>query len=220
MNLYYAITAQTDTTTTLWQDIWNYLYDVYLRADGNYQNLGLEKIPLLSIRLTVLGLFVGVIIACISMAYHKQVLGGIIRRMIERGCIDRENAMNAEQLGYSKNPLLKNALEHSTSLRRVVKCAEEEDFYQSQNADMEAYEQKRRENPKLPKYKSLIYIADAGKDRFYIPDELKIRAEIKFEKKGSGWLSTVISIVVILVVFFIVLLILPQILQILDNLFG
>lgn len=218
MNLYYAIAAETDTT--FWEDVWNYLYDVYLRVDGNYQNLGLEKMPLFSIRLTVLGLFAGIIIACVAMAYHKQFLGGIVRRLIERGCLSSEDAMTAEELGYVKNPLIKYALERSTSLRSVVKCVEEEEFYRQQAADMEAYEEKRKSEPKLPRYKSREYIIDTATDRFYIPEDKRIRAEIKFEKKGSGWFSTVISIVIMLVAFFVLLLVLPQVLGFLDDLFG
>ncbi len=218
MNLYYAIAAETDTT--FWEDVWNYLYDVYLRVDGNYQNLGLEKMPLFSIRLTVLGIFVGIIIACVAMAYHKQFLGGIVRRLIERGCLSPENAMTAAELGYVKNPFIKYALERSTSLRSVVKCVEEENFYRRQAADMQVYEEKRKSEPKLPRYKSREYIIDTATDRFYIPEDKRIRAEIRFEKKGSGWLSTVISIAIMLVAFFALLLVLPQVLGFLDNLFG
>ena len=218
MNLYYAIAAETDTT--FWEDVWNYLYDVYLRVDGNYQNLGLEKMPLFSIRLLVLGIFAGIIIACVAMAYHKQILGGAVRRLIERGCLSPDKAMTARELGYLKNPLIKNALARSTSLRSVVKCVGEEEFYRQQTADMEAYEEKRKSEPKLPRYKKREYIVDTATDRFYIPEDKRIRAEIKFEKKGSGWLSTVISIVVMIVAFFVLLLVLPQILGFLDDLFG
>lgn len=218
MNFLYALTAEADTTFL--EDVWNYLYDVYLRVDGNYQNLGLEKMPLFSIRLLVLGLFLGGIIACVAAAYHKQVLGGIARKLIEKGCLSPETAMSAEELGYLKNPLAKNALLRSTSLRRVVRCVEEDSFYAEQRADMEAYAGKREENKKLPGYREREYIGDSKTDRYYIPEELRIRAEIKFEKKGSGWLSAVLSAVMMLVLFFVVLLVLPFILQFLDNFLG
>ena len=218
MNLYYAIAAETDTT--FWEDVWNYLYDVYLRVDGNYQNLGLEKMPLFSIRLTVLGIFAGIIIACVAMAYHKQFLGGIVRRLIERGCLSSENAMTAEELGYLKNPLIKYALERSTSLRSVVKCVEEEEFYRQQAADMEAYEKKRKSEPKLPRYKSREYIIDTATDRFYIPEDKRIRAEIKFEKKGSGWGAVVIGIVLTVVGAALLCWLLPDIVRFADNIIS
>lgn len=218
MNFLYALTATSDTT--FFEDVWNYLYDVYLRVDGNYQNLGFDKSPLFSLRLLVLGLFVGGIIACIATAYHKQVLGGIARKLIEMSCISPESAKTAEELGYPKNPLVKNALLRSTSLRRVVRCVEEDAFYADQRADREAYEKKRAENKELPRFKEREYIGDSKTDHYYIPEELRIRAEIKFEKKGSGWVSAVISVVLMLILFFIVLLVLPSVLQLVDNFLG
>ena len=84
----------------------------------------------------------------------------------------------------------------------------------------EAYEISRKENPGLPRFKDREYIGEATTDRYYIPEELRIRAEIKFEKKGSGWLSAILSIVLLAVIFFVVLLVLPMVLQFLDNYLG
>lgn len=220
MNIFYALAAEAQTTFL--EDVWNYLYDVYLRVDGNYNNLGLEKMPLLSLRITVLGIFVGMIAGCIAMVYHKQVIGGIVRQLIAKGCSTPESAMTAAELGYIKNPLAKNALERSVSLHRVVRCVEEEQFYLDQAECREIYERKRstEEGARLPKFKDHEYLIDAGSDRFYIPEELRIRAEIKFEKKGSGWISGVLGVIALLVIFFCVLLALPQILQMTDNFLG
>ena len=218
---FFALSAETDTT--FWEDVWNYLYDVYLRVDGNYTNIGLDKMPLFSIRMLVLGLFVGAVIACVAQAYHKQVLGGAVRRLIERGCLSPDTAQNAKELGYEKNYLIRNALVRSSALRSTVKCVEEENFYKEQREAKQAYDKKRaeeKEGKKLPKFKEQVYVGDAMEDRFYIPEELRIRAEIRFEKKGSGWGSTVISIVILLVVFFAVLLLLPFLLQFVDNFLG
>lgn len=218
MNLFYALAAQSETS--FWEDVWNYLYDVYLRVDGNYQNLGFEKMPLFSLRLTVLGIFLGMIVGCLAMAYHKQVIGGVVRKLIADGCNSADSAKTAAELGYLKNPLAKNALRGSVALRRVVRCAEEEKFYRDQAAEKEAYEEKRQQEPKLPKFKEREYLTEIATDRFYIPEELRIRAEIKFEKKGSGWISGVLGILCLLVIFFCLLLVLPHILQITDNFMG
>ena len=217
MNFFYKFALSAETDTTFWEDIWNYLYDVYLRVDGDYQNLGFEKMPLFSLRLTVLGIFIGTVIACIAMAYNKEVLGGIARKLIADGCLSADTAKSADELGYIKNFLARSALRGSTSLRRVVRCVEEEEFYREQAADKEAYGQKRAENPSLPKYKEREYLIDLATAHFYIPEELRIRAEIKFDKKGSGWLSSVIAVIVLAILFFCLLLVLPMILEFLDG---
>lgn len=220
MNLFYALAAEAETS--FWEDVWNYLYDVYLRVDGNYQNLGFEKMPLMSLRLTVLGIFVGMVAGCIAMVYHKQVIGGVVRTLIAKGCTDPETALNAAELGYEKNILAKNALRGSVSLRRVVRCVEEESFYAQQSADRQAYEEKLRAAGarRAPAFKERTYLTDVSVDRFYIPEELRIRAEIKFEKKGSGWVSGVLGILGLAIIFFCLLLVLPQILQMTDNFLG
>jgi hypothetical protein len=61
------------------------------------------------------------------------------------------------------------------------------------------------------------YVIDANSDKFYIPEEKRIRAEIKFEKKGSGWLATAIAIIFVIILFFAVLLVLPWILGYVDK---
>ena len=215
---FYALSVNTDTT--LWEDIWSYLYDVYLRVDGNYTNIGLDKMPLFSIRMLVLGLFIGAVIACVVQAYHKQVLGGAVRRLIERGCLSADTALSARELGYEKSPLIRSALVRSSALRSTVRCVEEERFYKEQREAKEAYDKKRAQEKKLPRFKEQVYVGDAMEDHYYIPEELRIRAEIRFEKKGSGWGSTVISVIILLAVFIAVLLVLPLVLQFVDNFLG
>ena len=201
-----------------WGDIWDYFYDVYIRVDGNYENLGLEKMPLFSIRLALLGIFIGSVIACIVMLYNKQIIGGIVRKLVADGCLTPESAKSVEELGFKKNPLIRNALLSDSTLRRFVKCVEEEAFYREQDTEREEYEKKRESEPSLPPFKDKKYLIDLENAHFYIPEEQRIGAEIKYEKKGSGWGSAIISIVVLAVIFFAVLLVLPMILGFIDKL--
>ena len=218
MNFSFALSTSGDTS--FFEDVWNYLYDVYLSSEGTYENLELAKMPLFSIRLTVLGIFIGIIIACIAMAYHKKVLGGIVRRLIEKECLSPESAMSASELGYKKNFFIKYALERSVSLRSIVKCVEEDEYLAAQAEAKALSDEKRKEDPSVKKFKAKDYLIDASKDRFYIPEEKRIRAEIKFEKKGSGWISTVFAIIFVIILFFVVLLVLPQILSYVDGLLA
>ena len=202
------------------KDLWNYLYDVYLRVDGNYENIGFEKTPLFSLRLTVLGIFLGAVIACVIMAYNKQVLGGAIRRIIGMQALCADKAMTLEELGYNKNIIMRNAFRGSSTMRRFVKCVGEQEFIAEQNTRREEYEKRRAAGETLPKFKEIEYVIDPDTDKFYIPEELRIRAEIRFEKKGSGWISTLVTILLMCVVFFIVLLILPMIFGAADDFLG
>lgn len=220
MNFFYNFTValSAGSQTSFLEDIWNYLYDVYLRADGNYENLGFEKMPLFSIRLTVLGLFIGTVLACIAMLYNKQLVGGIARKLIAYGALSPEGAKTAEELGIAKNPLARYALLSNSALRRFVRCVEEDNFYKEQDEAREAYEKKREQEPSLPEFKGRKYLVDLENAHFYLPEELRIRAEIKYEKKGSGLGSAIFSIIILCILFFALLIVLPMILGFIDSL--
>lgn len=218
MNLFFALSAQNETN--FFKNLWNYLYDVYLRVDGSYENIGFEKTPLFSLRLTVLGIFVGAIIACGIMAYNKQVIGNAIRKLIEQGANSPENAQTLKELGYNKNFLMRNAFRSSVTLRKTVKCVAEEEFYLEQKQRREEHEKKQAEGEKLPKFKEIEYLTDINTDRFYIPEESKIHAGMKFNKKGSGWLASILGMVILCVIFFAVLLVLPLIFGAIDEFLG
>ncbi|MBP3370091.1 MAG: hypothetical protein J6L85_04995 [Clostridia bacterium] len=206
--------------TTVWEDLWGYLHEVYSGVDGYYENISLGNNSILSIRLVVLGLFLGVIIACIAMAYNKQILGGFVRKLLTEECRGADSAKNLFELGYIKNPFIRSAVQKSVSMRRVVRCVEEDEFYERLNAEREEYEKKRAEEPSLPKFREIEYRVNASEDHFYIPENMSDMAERKFYAKGSSWLTTIIAIVVLCIAFFVLLLVLPNILHMVDQFIG
>lgn len=206
--------------TTIWEDLWEYIYGVYLGVDGNYENLGFGTGTVTSVRLVALGLFVGIIIACVAMAYNKQVLGGFVRKLLSDECKSIESAKTLGELSYLKNPFIRGAVQKSVSLRRVVRCVEEDEFYEEQKKNHELYDKKREEEPSLPKFKDLEYRVSASEDHFYIPEDICDMAEQKFYAKGSSWLSTVIAIIVLCIAFFVLLLVLPNILDTVNDFAG
>jgi hypothetical protein len=205
------------------ENLWKFFYDVYLSVDGNYQNLGFDTGTITSVRIIVLGIFIGTVIGCLYMAYNKQVLGGAVRKMLAEngGCRSAENAKTLAELGLIKNPFIKSAVQRSASLRRVVRCVEEEEFYRAQAERKAEYEKKCAESEeRLPKFRELEYCIDVNSDHFYIPEELCDMAEHKFESKGFSWVATIIGIVLLCIAFFIVLLVLPKVLTFVDEFLG
>ena len=206
--------------TTIWQDIWDHIYNVYLSVDGSYENLGYGSNTMISIRLVVLGIFIGLVIACVAMAYNKQVLGGFVRRLLSSEIKSAESAKTLSELGYEKNPFIRGAVRKSVSLRRVVRCVEEDEFYAHQNADREAYDQRREQSPELPKFKEQEYLVDPSADHFYIPEEKKYSAEMRFEAKGTSWGVLALIAVVAVVGCIALLFVIPNILQLVNEFMG
>ena len=206
--------------TNFFEDIWSYLSDAYFNMGEGYTNLGTDSSHLITVGTVVFGLYIGALIACIAMFYNRQIVGGAVRRMLEMKIDSREKAITVSELGYKKNFFVRSLFRDSNSLRKVVKCVEEDEFYAEQNASLIEYEKRREAGEKLPRFHEEIYRIDIDNDRFYIPEENEIAAEIKFRKKGSTWLSMIISIVLLTVAFFALLLFLPWFLGELDGAFG
>ena len=214
----FALTTPEEDAMGFWEEFWNDLY--YDLGFSSYSNLGFDTGTIRSAGLIVLGIFIGIIIACVAMAYNKQVLGGFVRRALGENCRSAEGAKTLEELGYKKNPFIRSAVQRSVSLRRVLHCVEEEEFYREQTADREAYEKKRAEEPSLPKYREREYLVDPSRDHFYIPEDKCDMAEHKFDAKGSSWVATIIWIVVIIIAFFVLISFLPDILNTLNDFVG
>ena len=206
--------------TNFFEDVWNYLSEAYFNIGDGYTNLGTQNSHLITIGTVVFGIYVGALIACVAMFYNRQIVGGAVRRMLEQKIDSREKAVTVSELGYKKNFFIRSLFRDSNSLRKVVKCVEEEDFYSEQNASRIEYEKKREAGEKLPRFHDEIYRVDIENDRFYIPEEQEIAAATKFRKKGSTWGSMIISIVLLTVAFFALLLFLPWFLGQLDGAFG
>ncbi len=206
--------------TSFFEDLWNYLYDAYFNIGDGYTNLGTQNSHLITIGTVVFGIYVGALIACVAMFYNRQIVGGAVRRMLEQKIDSREKAVTVSELGYKKNFFIRSLFRDSNSLRKVVKCVEEEDFYSEQNASRIEYEKKREAGEKLPRFHDEIYRVDIENDRFYIPEEQEIAAATKFRKKGSTWVSMTLSIILLTVAFIALLLFLPWFLGELDGAFG
>ena len=121
----------------------------------------------------------------------------------------RENAKTIEELGYKKNVFIRGFFRDSESLRRVVKCVEEEDYYADQQNLKEENDKARESNKKLRKFKEQIYRVDVDADHFYIPEDLRDVAEKRFNKKGSGWGSLILATLALTAIFIALLFLLP-----------
>jgi hypothetical protein len=57
-------------------------------------------------------------------------------------------------------------------------------------------------------------------DHFYIPDDEHYRAEIRYESKGSGWRAFILVVLASIIGAALVCFLLPDMLQLVDNLIG
>lgn len=218
--IYAALSAASERELPLIKELWLYFYDTYLNSSVYYEHLNIDTGKMISIRIIILGLYIGIAVAGFAAVFNKRVLGGIVRRLLSNECFSPETAKTLDELGYGNNFIIYLAVGKSTSLRRVVKCREELEFNKRSALEKEEYEKSRVENKHLPKRKETEYKTDAYSDSFFIPEEIKYTAETKFDSKGSTWLGAVILTLVMTVAFFVTMAALPYIFSILNDFVG
>lgn len=205
----------------LWQELWQYFQEKYFTMDlGQYENLGFGGTGLISLPQIVAMMLIGVVIAACASMFNKRVLGDFVRVMLQHECHSVEKAKTLEELGYLKNSTIRSSLRHGVTLRRVVHCVEEEEFTRDVEQQRTAYEERRAADPSLPAFIEPTYKMDVNTSHYYIAEKDKYMADIKFEKKGTNWLSFLFVVVVCLVLLVAVLFILPDVFQYLDNFVG
>lgn len=206
---------------SIWEILWDYIYTHYISPEPvYYENLGYTSDGMLNIKTIVLGLLVGLIIASFSMVINKRVLGEFIRTLLSGGCLSPESAMTLSELGFERKYVIRNGVRRGTNIRCVVKCREEEEFYASLAKRREEYERQREADTSLPPFVQSEYTVNADTDHFYIPEEKKYSAEMRFDKKGTTWLGFAVIVVVSVVLFCVLLFAIPEILKLLDELVG
>lgn len=189
------------------EELWDYFVEYYLEADAIYLNLGMEGNSMISLPIILAGLCIGTMIAVFAVMRDSRVIGGYVRRMLEGGNVGRDKAVTLEELGTGERSEFARALRRSVTLRRYVRCVEEEEFIEKKLSG-------EIESDSRSEYKFV------GAEHFYIPEEKRIGAEFKYIKRGVKWWVVPIISVALIVVFFGLMLVLPYILSLLDSIVG
>ena len=213
------VTTAEELEMPLWKELWYYFYNTYVNPTEYYENLGADSQTMLSVRLMILGLFIGISIAAFAAVFNKRVLGEVVRRLLKAGALSPDRALTLAELGYS-GCIVGLAVKKSTSLRRVVKCREEEEYDEKLDEKRKEYAERRKNGEKLPKFKETPYRINTLTDTFYIPEDMKYMADVKFEKKGTTWLGAILTVVVLAILFVALMVALPQIFELLDDVAG
>ncbi len=204
---------------SLLEELWYYFAENYLKTDRSYENLGLSETSIISISNILLGIFIGIVLASFAMVYEKRVTGAFIRKLLTSGAVGRENAVTLDALGYAKRSSIFGSLRRSSVMRKLVKCAEETDFYDELDKKRTEYEKAREEDQSLPEFKSAPYKMTKN-DRFYIPCDKKSVAEKKFGAKDGSWWIIPIMIIISIIGFIALLYLIPNILELANAAVG
>ena len=137
----------------------------------------------ITFEIIVWGLFIGIIIAGAMSVYYKRYLGALVRAIKKQEAFSPETAATLEELGLEKKRLIKRAILRSTAFKSIVYEKNDEVTIEGESA--------------VPVYHDQLDFSSA---RFYIPYELRYRADIKFEKKGTNIALVIIGGIIFLAI--------------------
>ncbi len=203
---------------TLFEEIRDYLIDKYFTMDyGYYTNIDVDANPFISLPTLIFSLFIGIIIASALAIFNKGVLGDFVRAIAREDATSPEKAKTLAELGFMKNSAVRSSLKKRGSLRHAVRCVEDD------IADLRAGAPLRAEIAALygdvsPEEGAVgAGRTNLNEAHFYIPKDKLITAEIRYEKKGTNWLTLIGIIILSVIVVILLFRAMPEILQFIDN---
>lgn len=188
-----------------WQDYWQlvaqWFHDFFNPKLEGYTNFDFGD-GILNLQIIIFGIFAGVWIASFYAIYIKTTLGKIVRELLKREAFTSEQALTLTDCGLEKNPFIRHALLHGYTLARVVRCVEKEE-YESSVGNRPGKKSRFKEN--------------AGTCHFYIPEKDRITAEMRFNERGSGYLTFLFVVLGSVLCIFLIFAFLPQLITFFDN---
>ncbi|MBR2447227.1 MAG: hypothetical protein IKB28_11275 [Clostridia bacterium] len=205
---------------SLLEELWAYITEKYLTLDVSmYQNLDIDlgRGGVINLSWAIIALCLGMVLAAILGVYEKKGLGEFVRKLIYEECHTPETAKTLYELGFHKNAAVRGALRNG-SLSKVVVCTQKKEYDDAIAQKKAEYEQNASKDD--PAFRSLAYKINYQTDTFYIPKDASYAADVRYDKRGSGWLSVLaVAVLSVLIALFIIF-ILPDMLQMLDNFIG
>ena len=206
---------------SLWKLLWQYFVDLFIYPENiAFDNLNMSLDVMITVRNIIVGLFIGVIVASFMIVYTKRVLGGFVRKLLSDEIFSEQKAIRLAETGYVTNFSIRNALRKGNTLRCVVRCREEEEHKRMMAEAELVHAEQREKDPSMPPFVPNTYMVDPDADHFYIPEELKYQAEMRFDKRGTTWLAFIGVIIVTFILFCALMLVIPELLELIDALAG
>ena len=154
-----------------------------------------------TVELIAVSAYIGASIASIAYYVNKSVIGKAVRTLIERDAHDIESALTLEELGLMKNVFIRSSLKGKSALRKVVSEAEDREV---ELPDGSTYIERDKE-------------IDLATARFYIKDERREGAEIRYSAKGTDFIMLIVSLLLFLIVAYLLTLFVPFIINMFQN---
>lgn len=178
----------------------------------SYNNFDLVSINSPSFLFLVGALYVGILFGVLFALILRVHSHRIVKALADRGATDRESAATLDELGLKDSRFARSLLKTESALRRTVLCANESDFReQKPSALLRFWREKILRDP-------LPAATDFEVARFYLPEEKRVTAELRYSEEQHPVRSFILAAVGLLALAIFTVYVLPELLMMLDNL--
>lgn len=220
---------------SLIHELLNYIYEEYFTVDfGVYENFTIGATTADTIRTLIPALAIALVIASLMTARLRVNMGRFVRRLLKNECLSPDRAKTLSELELFRNASIRRELSRGTSLRMVVRCVHEDgtdtgvgtyldqtlqsdsDAKNAENAPTVRENETAKDKRNGKKGSAARRKIDFLTARFYVPEDLKHRADVRFDSRGSGWAPAIASVAVVIFLTILLCWLLPHVLWLAD----
>ena len=172
---------------------------LYILTSNLRYDLG-EMNPLMSLEVMVWCLCGGLILGALGSYFTRRDASLLVNKLITDGIHTPEKAVTLEEAGFASNLPLRLSLRAGKPLRRMLLCVNEGDFPTKKCGFIRRFFNGERE----------IVQTDLKTARFYLPEEMKYRAETRYNVKNVTPLDLLLSIIILIAAGFVVIYAAPK----------
>lgn len=172
--------------------------------------------PAMTLDIVIWSMFLGIVGGAFYSFYIKSVLGAFVRRLLTDGALSPETARGLDETGFAGNIFVRRALREGGAIRKVVRTVGETAAREAgEAAEVSVLES---EGMKIKSLKTANFNPLTA--RFYIPEDLRYRADIMFDTKGTSLPVALIAVLAFLVAAMLSFAIIPDLVQMAKNAFS
>ncbi|MBE6617677.1 MAG: hypothetical protein E7627_07055 [Ruminococcaceae bacterium] len=168
----------------------------------------------LMLYIVVIGLCVGLMIGVVVSYFTRINSHRAVKALIFDGCLSPDTAKTVGELNTRKKQQVKRIIKNGRHLDKVIICANIDDFPKESLKGFGKF-WKKNILGKEPAVK-----LDFDRARFYIPEEKKIHAEVRYSNEGMSPAALVITLIVLAGVAVAALYLIPDLITMAENVFG
>ena len=174
---------------------------------AKYQHIRFDEADASLLQIIIWGLCIGAVLASLLSLYQQNVPGRLVRALLRAEAHTADTAKTLDELGLSRRPLITRELRRGTVLKKFV-CSAADGEEQGKTSSKAENKAEGAENAPSAAAKEVPL--------YYIPTELKYRAEIRYAKKGNSLLSFAITVALSVAMGVLLMKLIPFVLSMID----